>query len=159
VRLVDSETGALQPPQSLKSIIASIEDPRAFHVELVTDNPSPIVKIIDTKAALLKFKEQKKHDREVARAQAHKEVQLTWGVASGDLAHKLNKVRQELVKGRRVDLIFAPKKGQILPTKQGIEVRLKETMDSLADVGKEYLPREERKNIVALYLKPSQPPS
>jgi len=154
VSLVDPETNALQPPTPLKTILASIQDPKSYHVELVADTPHPIVRIVDTKEALLKYKEQKKHSRTVARAQEHKEIQMTWGVGSGDLAHKVNKVRQELQKGRRVDLIFAPKKGQPVPTKQGMEIRLSQTLEALADIGKEYLPRDERKHIIALHLKP-----
>jgi len=113
-----------------------------------------VVKIVDTKEAARKYKEQKKQAKAVARAQEHKEIQLTWGVASGDLAHKMNKVRQELEKGRRVDLILAHKRGQVVPTKQDMNARLKEILDALSDVGKEYLPRDERNNITALHLKP-----
>jgi translation initiation factor IF-3 len=123
-------------------------------VELVSEHPQPVVKIVDTKEAARKYKEQRKQAKAVARAQEHKEIQLTWGVASGDLAHKMNKVRQELEKGRRVDLILAHKRGQVVPTKQDMGARLKEILDALSDVGKEYLPRDERNNITALHLKP-----
>jgi translation initiation factor IF-3 len=153
VRLADPESGSLRPLAPLKTILDSI-DPRTHHVELVADAPDPIVKIIDTKEAREKYKEAKKRAQAAARAQVRKEIQVTWGVAAGDLAHKLEKVRQELVGGRKVDLIFASKKGQVVPTKQAMDTRLKGVLEGLADVGMEYLPREERKDMTALHLKP-----
>ena len=153
VRLADSDSGSLHPFAPLKTILNSI-DPRTHHVELVADAPDPIVKIVDTKKAREKYKEAKKRAQAAARAQVRKEIQLTWGVAAGDLAHKLEKVRQELVGGRKVDLIFASRKGQTVPTKQAMNVRLNGVLESLADVGQEYLPREWRGHMIALHLKP-----
>jgi translation initiation factor IF-3 len=153
VRLADPESGSLHPLAPLNTILNSI-DHKTHHVELVADAPDPIVKIVDTKQAREKYKEAKKRANEVARAQVRKEIQLTWGVEAGDLAHKLEKVRQELAGGKKVDLIFASKKGQVVPTKQMMDIRLKGVLDTLTDVGKEYRSRQERKNMTALYLKP-----
>lgn len=102
----------------------------------------------------MKYKEAKKRAHAAARAQVRKEVQLTWSVAPGDLAHKLEKVRQELEGGRKVDLVFASKKGQQVPTRQAMDDRVNGVLETLADVGKEYLPRELRRNMTALHLKP-----
>ena len=153
VRLADTESGSLHPLAPLKTILGSI-NPKTHHVELVAETPDPIVKVVDTKEAREKYKEAKKRAQAVARAQVRKEIQVTWGVAAGDLAHKLEKVRQELVGGRKVDLIFASKKGQVVPTKQAMDVRLKGVLENLADVGMEYIPREQRKDMTALHLKP-----
>jgi translation initiation factor IF-3 len=157
VRLVDPESGSLNLPTSLKTILGSI-DRKTHRVELVTDAPDPIVKIVDTKEAREKYKELKKRAQAAARAQVRKEIQVTWGVAAGDLAHKLGKVRQELMGGRKVDLIFASKKGQVVPTKQEMEARLESVLETLADVGKEYLPREMRNTTNVLFLRPLSKP-
>jgi len=153
VRLVDPESGSLHPLTPLKTLLNSINR-KTHHIELVADAPDPIVRIVDTKQARERYKEAKKRAHAVARAQVRKEVQVTWGVAEGDLAHKLGKVRQELVGGKKVDLIFASKKGQAVPTKQMMDARVAGVLETLADVGKEYRSREERKNMTALYLKP-----
>jgi len=153
VRLADPESGSLHPFAPLKTILNSI-DLKTHHVELVANAPDPIVRIVDTKEAREKYREAKKRAQAVARAQVRKEIQVTWGTAAGDLAHKLGKVRQELLGGKKVDLIFASKKGQVVPTKQAMDARLKGVLENLADVGMEYLPREERKNMAALHLKP-----
>ena len=120
----------------------------------MADAPDPIVKIVDTKEARERYKAAKKRAQAAARAQVRKEIQVTWSVAAGDLAHKLEKARQELVGGKKVDLIFASKKGQVVPTKQEMDARLRGVLETLVDVGKEYLPREERRNMTVLYLKP-----
>lgn len=153
VRLVDSNSGTLQPLVPLKTILGSI-DRKTHHVELVADRPDPIVKVVNTREAREKYRELKKRAQAAARAQVRKEIQVTWGVAAGDLAHKLEKARNELVGGKKVDLIFATKKGQAVPTIQEMDARLKGALETLADVGKEYLPREVRKTMTVLYLKP-----
>jgi translation initiation factor IF-3 len=154
VRLVDPVTKSLCPPAPLLSVLAQIKDPKTHHVELVTDTPQPIVRIVDTKEEHRKYKEQKQRVRASAKAQERKEIQLTWGVASGDFLHKLDKVRQELQRGAKVDLIFAPKRRQPLPGKQDVIIRLQETLQALSDVGKECAPRKEENNVVVLHLKP-----
>ena len=153
VRLADPESGSLHPPAPLKSILNSI-DRKTHHVELVSSRPDPIVKIVDTKQARDKYREVKKRAQAAARAQVRKEIQLTWGVAEGDLAHKLGKARQELMRGKKVDLIFASKEGQVPPTKQAVDDRLKGVLDALVDVGREYIPRRVQKKMVAMYFRP-----
>lgn len=153
VRLADPESGSLRPMAPLRTILSSI-DPKTHHVELVADRPEPVVKIINTKEARDKYRDAKKRAQAVARAQVRKEIQVTWGVAAGDLAHKLEKVRQGLVGGRKVDLIFAIKKGQVAPTKQDMDARVNGALETLADAGREYLPRKDWKNMVVLHLKP-----
>lgn len=153
VRLADPESGSLRPLAPLRTILNSI-DQKTHHVELVADKPDPVVKIINTKEARDKYREAKKRAQAAARAQVRKEIQVTWGAAAGDMAHKLEKVRQALSGGRKVDLIFASKKGQVVPTKQDMDVRVKGALETLADAGKEYLPRQEWKNMVVLHLKP-----
>lgn len=153
VRLADPESGSLHPLAPLKTILDSI-DTKTHHIELVADRPDPIVKIVDTKEARERYKEAKKRAQAAARAQVRKEIQLTWGVAPGDLAHKLEKVRQELAGGKKVDLVFTGKKGQTVPTKRAMDDRVKGVLETLADVGKEYLPMEVRKGMIVLHLKP-----
>jgi len=152
VRLADSESNTLHPLAPLKKILNSI-DRKTHHVELVADAPDPIVRILNTRGVREKYKEMKKRAQAAARAQVRKEIQVTWAAAPGDLAHKVGKARQELMGGKKVDLIFASKKGQVVPTNQEMDVRIKEVLATLEDVGKEYLPREVRKTMTVLYLK------
>jgi len=124
---------------------------KKYFVELVSENPAPIVKVVDSREVYHKSKEREARVK-AGRQPEKKEIQLTWGVASEDLAHKLKKVRAELERGIRVDLIYAPKKGQPFPTQEEIHLRVQETVNMMADIGKEWKPREIKKSAVAIYL-------
>lgn len=151
VQLVDPATKHLLPLRPLAELLASIDRKTQF-VELVAEHPAPIVKIIEKKAAYEKRKEQKRRAKEVKRRNIQKEVQLTWGVALGDLEHKLKKVRSDLEKGYRVDLVFAPKSGHELPSPTEMQNRADKTVALLSDVAKEWKPRETRKTMIAIYF-------
>ncbi|PCH41553.1 hypothetical protein WOLCODRAFT_163197 [Wolfiporia cocos MD-104 SS10] len=150
VRLVNPETRHLDPPASLSEVIARCE-PKKEYVELVASEPEPIVKIIKSsevfsKKMALKERQKGKGVRE------EKEVQMTWGISAGDLAHKMKRVRQELEKGNRVNLVYTRKKGQVQLSPQAMEERLKATVQSLEDVGKEWKSREGAGSAIILFL-------
>ncbi|RPD62091.1 hypothetical protein L226DRAFT_613415 [Lentinus tigrinus ALCF2SS1-7] len=150
VRLVNPETGALDPPTDIKEILARVDRKRQY-LELVTETPEPIVKFINVKD--MYNRDKAKHvQQQLGRAPEEKEVQLTWGVDAGDLAYKLRKARSELKDGNRVSLVFAPKKGQARPTPEEQTKMVDEALRLLEDVGRERKEREVRKEIVALFL-------
>jgi len=147
---VVNEEGKLDPLVSLDSVLASI-DRRKFYVELATDD-QPIVKILNKKVEFDKAKTRAKAKKAADRPPEQKEIQMTWGVAAGDLAHKLNKVRKELEKRNRVDLVFAPKKKQPLPSPDERAAKADEVLEELKDVGKEYKSRTFQKALMTLHL-------
>jgi translation initiation factor IF-3 len=147
VQLVDPETERLRDPVPLKDILASI-DLKTHVVELVSELEGPVVKIFEKKELFRRAKENRA--RRKANRMEQKEVQMTWGVAPGDLIHKLMKVRRELEKGNRVELVYAPKKDQTLPTRREMEDKVQETVDLLADAGQEWRPRKIEKNIAIM---------
>lgn len=151
VQLVDPETGRLHPPTLLSAILASV-NPKTHFVELATEDPNPLVKIVSKEDLKAKIKEQRLKKKLAGKSMEQKEIQLTWGVAAGDLEHKLSKVRRELEKGNRVDLVYAPKKGQPLPNPAEMELRMQETVEKLADVGKEWKPKQVQKHMSVIYF-------
>jgi translation initiation factor IF-3 len=157
VQLVDPATKRLQPPTSVREIMSSINLNTHF-VELVAEYPNPIVRVSSKKDAFDKLKASKEKKKLQAKQSIEeKEIQMTWGVARGDLAHKLNKVIEELRKGNRVELVFAPKKGQVVPTPRNMDMRVEEILDLIKDVGKEWKPREVRNVVTILHLQGAQP--
>lgn len=154
VQLVDPQTDRLRSPAPLADIVSSI-DLKTHFVELVSESPNPIVKIISKQA---QFGERKAAKTKKKNQLELKEVQMTWGVASGDLAHKLRKVKQELEKGNRVDLVYAPKNGQVIPTAKEMEVRVQETLDYTRDVGKEWKPMEVQGAMTVIHLQGTSQP-
>lgn len=152
VHLVD-ESGSLGPSTPLAHIIASI-DSKTHFVELVADNTEcPIVKIKGKQEVFQKQKEWNKKQRVVASSNVQKEIQMTWGVESGDLGHKLKKARKELEKGNKVELVFAPKQNQKAPSPAIMDSRVKEVMGKMVDVAREWLPRKMENGVAVLYLR------
>ncbi|OAX36250.1 hypothetical protein K503DRAFT_858117 [Rhizopogon vinicolor AM-OR11-026] len=149
VRVVNSDTGKLDPPARLTDVLASV-DLKASRVELVTEDPEPVVKIVDRRESYEKWKEQKKAFRKGVKAGEQKEIQVTWGVDAGDLKHKIAKARTELEKGYRVDIVIAPKRGQKLPKPDEMVARANEISSLLLDIAKEWRARDIQKTITTM---------
>ncbi len=141
VRLVDSKTGQLGPPTPTHELIAMVKAIEEDHfLELVSENPEPLVKCIPMREEYARMKEAKQKQR--ASRVEMKEVQMTWNVDSADLQHKLKKVRDGLEKGQRIDVVIAPKARQPVPRPEEMEARMQEIVDLIGDIGEE---REARK--------------
>ena len=148
VQLVDQETGRLNPPTALSAVMASI-DRKTHFVELVKETPFPIVKIADKKAV---YAAMKRLQRTKKPPISTKEIQLTWCAGAADWDHKLRKVREELEKGNRVDVVLTPKRGKRVPSLPEMEARVQDTLARLHDAGKEWKPREQEGYLIALHL-------
>jgi len=152
VRLVDPESGQLNPPVALKDILPTFNRKEQF-LQLVSEHPEPIVKLFNTKDVFAKEKERRAKAIAGRRTTIQKEIQLTWAVAPGDLEHKLKKVRMELERGYRIDLVYAPKTGAPMANPREMWRRVQETVDSLADIAEEWKPRDISRSITVIYLK------
>jgi translation initiation factor IF-3 len=154
VQLVDQETGALKPPAALSDILASV-DRKTHFLELVQETPNPIVKIIDKKAI---YETKKLQQRFKKSPISTKEIQLTWCMGAADRVHKLRKVREELEKGNRVELVFTSKKKKRVSPHE-METLVQEVLAQMQDVMKEWQPREVKGTLVILHLQgtPSPP--
>ena len=139
VQLVDQETGKPGPPHNLKDILASIDE-TTHYLELVSETPA-LVKIFDKAEKKIRYLAQKARARASAQRNQRKEIQLTWSTQPGDIAHKLAKVREELEKGCRVDLVFAPKKNTNNPPIMVMRQRLDEFVAGCADLSSEWRER------------------
>ena len=151
-----NEDGRLEPQIPLSHILASI-DSKTHFVELVSGDPTPIVKIQSKKEHYEKQKAFQRRQKEVATARARMEIQMTWNIEPGDLAHKLGKARKEFDKGNRVDLVFAPKVNQKPPHPDSMIARLDEVLDSLSDIAAEWSPRKMENGVAVLYLQRQTP--
>ncbi|KAF8239501.1 hypothetical protein L208DRAFT_1237167 [Tricholoma matsutake] len=153
VRLVDPVTNRLKASEPLRDLLLTL-DRKKKYIELVSAEKDsiPIVKIVDQKEAFAKEKDLKLRARVAAMSNRHKEIQLTWGSTSSDMAHKLERVREELENGFKVDLVFAPKRGQILPKPAERQMQIQEIVDMMADVGREWKSRDEGRTITAIFL-------
>ena len=139
VQLVDQETGKPGPPRNLEDILTSIDE-MMHYIELVSETPT-LVKILDKAEKKIRFLAQKAQAKVSAKHNQWKEVQLTWNTQPGDIVHKLAKVGEELEKGSRVDLVFAPKLKTDYPPIMVMRQRLDEFVVSCADLSSEWRER------------------
>ena len=85
---------------------------------------------------------------------------MTWGMGVGDVAHKVAKIKDELGRGRKVDLVFARATGKGAGagrkkermTRDAMEERVGDVVNQVLEVGKEWKPREVRGGTVVVYL-------
>ena len=162
-RLVDPETNKLGPLLKVKDLLEEIQNDKERRrwqsIELVSEAPEPIIKFVDKRAEFRAKKEQQQQKKQaklegkVVGTAQEKEIQMTWGVAPSDLHHKLRKAREVLQQGHRVSIVFAPKKGQPLPTPAQRLQKVDEAMQHLAEVGKEWKTPEIRGSMTIIYLK------
>lgn len=158
VRLVNSETGRLEPETRLRDLLASV-DLEANYVQLVSaeapDGGNPLVKIINKHHAAQKERDQKskkKEQKKGASGRETKEIQLSWGVEPGDLRHKLGKSIQELGKKNRVNIVFVKKKDALIPTPEQKAVKLQAVWEAVKHIATEREPRVINESTAVLYL-------
>ncbi|KAJ3996881.1 hypothetical protein F5050DRAFT_1570592 [Lentinula boryana] len=135
----------------LQDLLAKV-DTEDFYVELQATEPLAVVKIINKKEAAARRKQAKEQQKLNAKKNVKKEFQFTWGMAIGDLEHKLGRAKAELKRGSRVDLVFAPKSGQKAPPMAQMHERLQLIADKVADLGTEWKSRELSRGIGALFV-------
>lgn len=97
-------------------------------------------------------KEEQKKKKAVLQALEEKEIQMTWGVDPHDFKTKLKHASRELAQGRRVNLVFAPKKGQPWLNAEGMSIRVQEAVDQLSDAGHEWKTRDVQQATTIVYL-------
>ncbi|KAJ4471986.1 hypothetical protein J3R30DRAFT_3298841 [Lentinula aciculospora] len=136
---------------SLQDLLAKVDKEVSF-VELQAAEPLAVVKIIDKKEAAARRKQIKEQQKLNAKKNVKKEFQFTWGMATGDMEHKLDRAKAELKRGSRVDLVLAPKSGQRAPPIAQMRERMQLIADKVADVGVEWKDRELSRGIGALFV-------
>ncbi|KAK7690810.1 hypothetical protein QCA50_005910 [Cerrena zonata] len=151
VKLVDPETGKLHDPAPLAALLAVI-DRGSFQLTLASVDPEPLVKLIRSDELYKQKKEEQKKKKAVLQALEEKEIQMTWGVDPHDFKTKIKHAHRELTKGHRVNLVFAPKKGQPWLNSDGMAVRVQEAVDQLADDGHEWKTRDVQHATTIVYL-------
>ncbi|KAF5346945.1 hypothetical protein D9758_010146 [Tetrapyrgos nigripes] len=134
-------------------VILTNLDRKTHFVELQSIYPTPIVKIISKSDAHQKKLKMKQQQKVMARINVTKEFQFTWGMAKGDLDHRMGRVREALGKGFKVDIAFAPKPGtRGGPLKVEMMPRMEELVESMKDVSVEYKKMEFRRFTAAVFL-------
>ncbi|KAH0839553.1 mitochondrial carrier domain-containing protein [Lanmaoa asiatica] len=149
VFVVDPETNKLSPTkQRLKDLL---ENRQKRVIELVASTPEPIVRVTTRSEVEARYREMKRAARRGAKVgEEPKEVQLTWGVARGDLEHKLRKARRDLEKGYRVVVVVTMKNRHRPSNRQQLVAFADEISGALCEIGKEWKEREFTERLMVL---------
>ncbi|MCJ1388172.1 hypothetical protein MMC18_001017 [Xylographa bjoerkii] len=117
IRIVSADN-KLQELSYLPDILASI-DRKTHFIQQVSpaDDPKfpiPVCKIIDKKENRDQEKARAKAVKSSQQAAKAKKLELSWGIGKHDLEHRMNKVREFLEDGRRVEIVVGAsrRKGQ-----------------------------------------------
>jgi len=156
VHVVDSETGRLGPPRALADILSSI-DKELSRIELIAEQPRPVVRIITREFARQQRKDDKMRALHAKQTQAErKQLQMTWGVDGNDLARKISRARGYLTKNHPVDVVLSKKRGVPLPSRDAMVWRMDGIVAALRGVSI-VSNRSIGSQLATIQLRPSKP--
>ncbi|WPG99847.1 Hypothetical protein R9X50_00266700 [Acrodontium crateriforme] len=114
LRLVDPITGAISPEPVTRFDVLKSLDVNTHRLVQITDENIPICKIFSKKDMYEREKEKKQQAKEKKKlaktAESMKTLELNWAIDENDLNHRLDKVKEFLADGRRVEIVLAAKK-------------------------------------------------
>lgn len=150
-RVQITHDGRLSAPTTITRVL-SLLDRRGYYIQLVSQKP-PVVKIVNKSEEYNRKKQEQEQAKLLKAKHVHKELQLTWATGEADATHKLEKAREDLARGFRVDIVFEHKRGQPSPSHQQMQERVQAVVDSLADVSMEWKERQIQRRIAAVFLR------
>ena len=100
-----SEDGSLTTPHSLISVLSSLNREKQFLTQVAINGQSelPICKIQD-KVTAREAARAKDKAAKAAAAKKDKQLEIGWGIGPNDLGHRLNKMKDFVAQGRRVEI-------------------------------------------------------
>ena len=180
VRVVDPETRKPLPPRPLAEVVDSLVTdvqpkqgggPPKISVTQFAQLVAPpseatngyaLVKIVDRREAAAREKTQRLKAHASRKASEEKEIQFAWSIGAADVQHKLRKARHELERGVRVQLVFARKASGGSERDSGTRGKqnglVAQVVEELTDVAREWRMRDERRNMVVVYLQDHRRP-
>ncbi|KAL1590261.1 hypothetical protein WHR41_01061 [Cladosporium halotolerans] len=117
--LVNPETNRLEEPTPRWGVLQNLDQKTHRLVQVVPDDPAdpnsiPVCKIVDKKESYEADKRRKavqKENKQAAQKEnSVKTLELNWAIDGNDLGHRLDKVKEFLAEGRRVEIVLASKK-------------------------------------------------
>lgn len=166
VTLVNDE-GRLNEPEPLRPLLASF-DPKEWRLvclEKVPDDPEdqrrwiPVCKMINRKEEYDKERAKKAERKTVTKKTADplnvKTLELNWAIdVNNDLNHRLNKVKEFLAEGRRVEIVLAKKKRGRVATRDECDNVLSRINAAVEEVkgARQLKPMEGKVGAVAMLL-------
>lgn len=125
------QNGQFHPNVSVREILQQMDKRlyRLVHLNHRSENATATCKLhthaqleearIQQEARAVKMAARAK--QEAALAKTVKELQMSWGIAPNDLAHRTKKIKEFLDKGNRLEILIAKKKGMAPVEKERME--------------------------------------
>lgn len=141
-----SPDGQLEEPRSTYEVLRSIDRKTQSLVVVAPGEPGtpPICKIMDKKA----MREAEKAKAKATRSSAVtvKTIELNWAIDGNDLAHRLQRMKDFLGKGNRVEVLLAAKRKGRKASEKEAQILLEKIRGAIGEVegAKESKPMEGR---------------
>lgn len=111
VQIVNEE-GKLDEPITLRYALQSIDRDTDWLLQVAPSGELglPICKVVNKREMRDKLKEKEKAAKKLQSENKVKQVEMNWAIGSNDMAHRLSQIKGFLEKGRKVEIVLAPKK-------------------------------------------------
>lgn len=139
-----NEDGTLSEPRSTMAILNSIDRKKdsLVVVKMGEVGEPPVCKIMNKLAMREAEKARLKSEKKKGGITV-KNMELNWAIDGNDLGHRLNKMKEFLLKGQRVEVMLAGKKKGRKATDEECHAVVKKIKDAMEDAGaKEMKPME-----------------
>lgn len=110
VQLVD-EDQSLKPPELLARVLQSFDRQEHYLIQVTQPEPGriPVCKLVQKEKLREKLIMKETASRN-NKGVSTKQLELNWAIGPNDLDHRMSKAHEFLEKGKRVEIILAPKR-------------------------------------------------
>lgn len=143
ITLVDLETNRLSQPRTRFDILNNLDRKTHRLIQLSPDDPEdpnfvPVCKVVSKKESYEQDKRRKQQAKEAKQASGKgsttKTLELNWAIDGNDLQHRLDRMREFLQEGRKVEIVLASKKKGRKASKEDCAGVLKAIQDAVNGV-------------------------
>lgn len=128
-----NETGALEPPISLRDALVSFDRSSHFLLQVAPETyERPAICKIKNKREV---KDREKQKAKQAKSQVPKQIELNWGIDQHDLSHRLKQMHSFLEKGRKVECTLLRKPRKKPATLDQARDLLQKVKQYISDIG------------------------
>lgn len=130
----------LSDPQDLRELLRRIDrtDNHVLQLSKPGESDTAIVQVVQRKDLIKRINDKETAERQVKQAQKDKkpkQIELNWAISSNDLQLKMKQLEEFLRKGKKVELLLAPKRHQRKATPDEAEALIKAIREKIEEVG------------------------
>ncbi|KIV87901.1 hypothetical protein PV11_03417 [Exophiala sideris] len=135
----EKKDNKLSEPIDLYELLRQIDRTDNHVLQLSKPGESEaIVQVVQRKDLIKRLNNKETAERQVKQAQKEKkpkQIELNWAISGNDLQLKMKQLEEFLRKGKKVELLLAPKRHQRKATPEEADALLKALREKLSEVG------------------------